>query len=57
MNPPPSGEEEARAGSIKKEIYEVEEVGRVGRSNPGSVEAGQVGGDEPGQVTHRHSGV
>lgn len=57
MNPPPPGEEEARAGSIKKEIYEVEEVGRVGRSNPGSVEAGQVGGDEPGQVTHRHSGV
>lgn len=56
MNPPPPGEEGARAGSIKKEIYEVEEVGRVGRSNPGSVEAGQVGGDEPGQVTHRHSG-
>lgn len=29
---------------------------RVERNNPGSVEAGQVGGEEPEQVTHRRTG-
>lgn len=57
MNPPAFRRRRSESWEHKKkEIYEVEEVGRVGRSNPGSVEAGQVGGDEPGQVTHRHSG-
>lgn len=52
-----------RAGGGEKTLAErekeeeVAEAGRVGRNNPGSVEAGQVGGDESEQVTHRHSGV
>lgn len=29
---------------------------RVERNNPGSVEASQVGGEEPEQVTHRRTG-